>query len=252
MKTKFVFVLLGIFTFSAVCFSQSVTITPKKIVYTRKSADLSEHKRSFTVIYPIVSRLNPPTAMKKLENTISYWRVFETPLKEYLTDGDTWLDDAFYKINYNKNGILDIALTGQGSAAYPDSQIANLVIDLKTGEQVNFNEVFDSGSLPRFAKLVNGKMSIEKAKIIKEIRSGKFGANGKEEIDSNAQMINDLKFTEESFKEFSVSDRGVTILYDAGFPHVIEALQPEGRYFFTWTQVKPFVRRNGLLGKFIR
>jgi hypothetical protein len=65
-------------------------------------------------------------------------------------------------------------------------------------------------------------------------------------------MIGDLKFTAETFKDFSVADKGVTIFYDAGFPHVIQALQPVGRYFFTWAQVKPFVRHEGLFGKFIR
>jgi hypothetical protein len=69
---------------------------------------------------------------------------------------------------------------------------------------------------------------------------------------SAKQSVNDLKFTNESFNEFSVDDKGVTILYDAGFPHAIKALQPDGRYFFTWAEIKPFIKPNGLLSRLAR
>ena len=51
--------------------------------------------------------------------------------------------------------------------------------------------------------------------------------------------------------EFSISDKGVTFLYDYGFPHAIQALEPDGRYFFTWAQMKQHIKRGGLLAKFI-
>jgi hypothetical protein len=46
-------------------------------------------------------------------------------------------------------------------------------------------------------------------------------------------------------EKFSVSNRGVTFLYDYGFPHVSLALQPEGRYFFSWAELKPFLAPYG-------
>ena len=30
------------------------------------------------------------------------------------------------------------------------------------------------------------------------------------------------------------------------------AVHPAGLYFFTWNEVKPFIKRGGLLAKFIR
>jgi hypothetical protein len=41
-------------------------------------------------------------------------------------------------------------------------------------------------------------------------------------------------------------------LYDPEFPRVIQALQPDGSYFFTYAELKPFIKPGGLLGKFIR
>ena len=104
----------------------------------------------------------------------------------------------------------------------------------------------------KLANLVGKKLAIEKAEIIRQIDRNQFGKQSGEEKTASKQQVSDLKFTAENFNEFSVSDKGATILYDAGFPHVIQALEPEGRYFFTWTQLKPFIRPDGLLARFVR
>lgn len=252
MKTKLALILLAILALSAVCFSQSVTITPKKTVYARKGRDVEKEKRTFQIRYPVVSGSITPAVKRTLENTISYWRVFETSLKESMEE--TYLSSLDYKVNYNKNGILDISLIQEGMGAYPSTNTVNLVIDLKTGEQRKFTDVFNRNSFDKLANMVNRKLSIEKTQIIKDIDADKtnYGSNDGRERNTDKQTVRDLTFTTENFNEFAINDKGITILYDAGFPHVNLALQPEGRYFFTWAQVKPFIRRDGLLGKFIR
>jgi len=34
------------------------------------------------------------------------------------------------------------------------------------------------------------------------------------------------------------------------FPHVIKALEPQGRYFFSYKVLGDYIRRDGPLGKF--
>ncbi len=251
MKKTFAAFLLTL-AVVAVGFAQTVTITPKKTVYTRKGKVTIKEKRTFVVTYPQTSGAIPVNAKKNLDNSISYWKVFGTTLRENQTESD-WLSEMSYKVNYNKNGILDIALTQEGSGAYPDSSTIEKVIDLKTGNQVKFADVFKANALADFAKLVNGKLSVEKKDIIQRIDKGEFGdENDKEANDALKQQLNELNFTAETFDEFSISDQGVTIIYDAGFPHVIQAAQPDGRYFFKWAEVKPFIKLDGLLGKFVR
>ena len=239
---------------ASIIFAQTVTITPKKTVYTRKGKQVPKEKRTFVVTYPVVSGAMPLTTKKKLENTISYWRVFETTLKE--NQGDYhWLTEMSYKVDYNKKGILGIALTQEGIGAYPDGRTVHLVIDSNTGEQVKFSDVFRSDALEEFAKLVDAKLSAEKNAMIARIDKGEFDEGGtvdKEANDSVKEQLTNLSFTAETFNEFSVNDQGVTIIYDAGFPHVIQAAQPDGRYFFAWAEVKPFTRTDGLLGRFVR
>lgn len=239
--------------FSFNTFSQNITITPKKTVYSRKNQSVPKERKTFTVIYPIVSGSISPTIKKKLENTISYWRVFETTLTENLGDY-FWLTDLNYEVNYNKDGILDISLTQEGVGAYPDGQTVDLIINLKTGELIKFEDAFDKKSSAKLARMVNAKLETEKKDIIRRIAKGEFNdsEHSKDEDDSLKEQLSALQFTAESFNGFSVGDKGATFLYDAGFPHVIQALQPDGRYFFSWTELKPFIKRGGLLERFVR
>lgn len=235
----------------SVGFAQIVKITPKRTVYTRKVKQTQKEKRTFVVTYPVISGAMSLAAKKKLENTISYWRVFETTLQE--NQGEyNWLSEFSYQVNYNKKGVLDIALSQEGVGAYPDGSTINLLVDLKTGEQVKFKDAFKADSLANFAKMVNAKLEIEKKDLVQRINKGEFSdSNGKEADDALKEQINELNFTADTFDQFTISDKGITIIYDAGFPHVIQAAQPDGEYFFTWAQVKPFIRRDGLLAKFV-
>lgn len=250
MKKNFFAFLLMLIAVS-IGFAQVVKITPKKIVYTRKGRDVPKEKKTFVVTYPLISGAMPLTTKKKLENTISYWRVFETTLQE--NQGEYhWLSELSYAANYNKNGVLDIALTQEGVGTYPDGSTVNVLVDLKTGEQVKFKDAFKADALAKFAKMVNAKLETEKKEIVQRINKGAFSdSGGKEADDALKEQISELSFTAETFDQFKISDKGVTIIYDAGFPHVIKAAQPDGEYFFIWAQVKPFIRRDGLLAKFI-
>jgi hypothetical protein len=102
--------------FAASVFGQSVVVTPKKVTY-RRPKPLSEYKKSFSVTYPRVSGLSA-ALNKKVESSISYEKVADLKVKEEISDIQ-WLEEATYKVNYNKNGILDITLNVSGSGAYP-------------------------------------------------------------------------------------------------------------------------------------
>ncbi len=250
MKLKFLPTLAAIFAFAALALSQTITITPKKTVYTRKGKVSFKEKRTFTVTYPLFNGTMSPAAKKKLEKTISYWNVFGSTLVENMQND--WLDEASYQVNYNRDGFLDISLTQEGSAAYPDSQTINLVVDLKTGEHINLANVLKPASRAKLAEMVNQKLQAETSEIAQRIDKGEFGENDKESDDSLKEQLKALEFTVDNFNEFKVNDKGMTILFDASFPHVIQAAQPDGQYFFTWAELKPFVRPDGLLGKFVK
>jgi hypothetical protein len=229
--------------------NNAVKITPKKVIYTRKGRNIEKYKRTVEVRYPVISGIQTPALKRKIENNLSYWSVFETSLKESLSD--TWLSSLDYKVNYNRNSLLDISLMMEGAGAYPSTNTHNRIINLNNGEVVKLADVLKPNSLTKLAGMVNKKLEAEKRGIIARIDKNEFDTD-KEQNASLKERIRELSFTADSFKEFRLSDRGLTFLYDPEFPRVIQALQPDGSYFFTYAELRPFIKPDGLLGKFIR
>ncbi|HTK36989.1 MAG TPA: hypothetical protein VL325_00730, partial [Pyrinomonadaceae bacterium] len=222
-------------------FGQSVVIKPRTVTYKRPKP-IDEYKKTFTITYPKVAGLNAAVS-KKLESSISYEKAADVNVKDELGDIQ-WLEEATYKVNYNKNGILDITLSVSGSGAYPSSYDRTVVVNLATGDRVTPADVFTN-----LAGLAAKCRRIQQAEVKRSLADIKKNEPDAEDPES---LFAEAKFTTENLKEFTVSDRGVAFLYDYGFPHVLQALQPDGRYLIPWREMKPFIKPGGLLARFVR
>ncbi len=242
MKTKLLFALFSVFVFSAFCFAQSVTITPKKVTYKRPKP-LTEYKKTFVVTYPKVKAATPALS-KKIEQTISFEKVSNLNIAEEQTEIQ-WLEEAGYEVNYNKNGILTITNSVSGTGAYPSVYNKTVVVDLKTGNRVTPQNAFTN--LPKLVAKVKTAQKAEAAGAIREIK-----ADAENKDFDSFDLFENAEYKAENLSEFAVDDKGVMFIFDYGFPHVVQALQPEGRYFFSWAEIKPFIKRDGLLAKFVR
>ena len=93
------------------------------------------------------------------------------------------------------------------------------------------------------------RASFELAQILKDLGESK---SDPEDIRIAKEAQEALEFKLSDIDDFSIGDKGVTFLYDAGYPHAIQAFEPNGEYFFSYSELKPFIRRDGPLGQFIR
>lgn len=217
------------------------------IVRTGKLARDFPERRRAVVNYPIIRGL-PAPVLRKVRSALEIKNVFDTSLAEYREDA--WLEEFNYKVNYNRSYILDITFTQSGVGAYPDSQSRHFAFDLRTGEVLKAADAFRADSLARLVELVNSRLRAEVRKKVVEVRgSGDADSNEKGLIE---QSLEGLTFKQENLDEFEVGGGGITFLYDAGFPHAIQAAQPAGRYFFTYAQLSNFIRSDGPLGRFAR
>ena len=201
-----------------------------------------DFKKSFSVTRPKV-RGASPTIAKKIESAISYEKNFDFNIKDEIGEIQ-WLEEANYTIDYNENGVLGMTLSVMGTAAYPSEASQPVVVNLKTGERVLAKDVF-----VRLSELAAKGKQTQAAEIKSSIVEIKK-ENPEEE--NPAALFENADFTVKNLDRFSVGDKGVTFWYEYGFPHVIMAWQPEGRYFFSWAELKPFIKPVGLLARFIR
>ena len=240
MKAIISAVILALSVFAAFAPAQSVVITPRKVTYKRPKP-MQNFKKTFTITYPRV-KASTPALSKKIESTLSYAKVLKLDLKDEL-NGNQWLEEADYEVIYNKNGLLTITLSMNGTAAYPDGVSKAVVVDLKTGNQLRSADVF--ANLSGLAAMVKKNQRAEVTKAIKEISEDPES----KDVDTN-QIFEGTNFTVKNLDEFEVNDSGMTFIYDYGFPHVIQALQPDGRFTYTWKELKPYIQSRGQLGHF--
>ena len=242
MKSKIFAAAFLMLAFTVFSFAQSVVITPKKVTYKRPKPE-SEYKKSFVVTYPKVKAATPVLS-KKIEAEISYEKNNELKIQDELSDYQ-WLEEASYKVIYNKNGLLDIILSTEGSAAYPSTFNKEVVVDIKTGSRVKAQDVFTNpaGLAAQIQKMQTAEIKKARADYKKDPESADFDGN---------EYFNAAKIAAKNLDDFSVSDKGIAFKYDYEFAHAVLALQPDGTYFFTWAQIKPYIKRGGLLEKFVR
>jgi hypothetical protein len=221
----------------------SVVIQKRRIVLVRTGKfvrDFPERKRAI-VNYPVIVGPKNSPVLRKLRALFDFKNIFDTSLAEYRAD--TWLSEFDYKVNYNRNFILDITFVQDGVGAYPDTHTKHFAINLRNGELIKAADAFNSSSLAELAALVDKKLQTENQETIRDSGDDKETAR---------DLLKDLKFEASNLDEFSISDKGITFLYDAGFPHAVQALQPVGEYFFSFAELKSYIKRDGPLGVFVR
>jgi hypothetical protein len=250
MRKTYLFAIVALLLIGSSVSAQSVIIRPKKVVYERTAKGLSDWKRTFEVTYPIFSGKISPAALRRLKLGTDYWRVFDMKLADNLRD-DQWLSSCDYVVNYNKHNILDILLVIEGDAAYPDSAIRHLVFDIRSGRKLGFPDIFYASRMPDLLGKIRTVMKLNEEEAVKE------SDEVRETLEQYREGEPDLYPTPDriQFKDldgFRISDTGVTFIYDYGYAHVVEALEPPNEFFLSYSELKPFIRTDGLLARFVR
>jgi hypothetical protein len=232
----------------AVCAQDRVTVQSRNVIIVRSGEivrDFPERKRA-RVRYPIVLGLSNSSVLRRVQRTLAIKNVFGMSLEEYRRDDG--LENFDYKINYNKNYLLDLTFQHSGMDAYPSTETRHFLINLKNGMIIKAADAFRAEALATLPAMANQKLKAETKELAKVVADDK--ELDAEQKASLKEQLEQLTFTVDSLNQFSVSDKGLTFLYDAGFPHVIQALQPNGEYFFTYAEVRSYIKPTGPLGIF--
>ncbi|MEJ7847646.1 MAG: hypothetical protein WKF92_06125 [Pyrinomonadaceae bacterium] len=242
MKTLFFSASLFALVFTSFAAAQSVTITPKKKVYKRTNPQ-SVVKKTFEIIYPKV-KASTAVFSKRIETAINPVNILEVNVQKEINEYQ-WLEEASYEVGYNKNGILSVMVFVHGVGAYPDGSSKTVVIDLKNGRRVTPADIFINlkGLAAKLKKMQRAEIDAGKLELKKDPAMEEWIVN---------QIFGNSNFKIKDLNSFAISDAGVTFNYDYGFQHVIKALEPDGIFLITWAELRPFIKRPGLLARFVR
>ncbi len=217
--------------------AQSVTITPEKVTYTRPQP-LTEFKKTFEITFPRVNARTPALS-KKIESMLDYEKLFDFTIAEEKGESQ-WLEEASYEVGFNEKRALSIALSIQGSGAYPSGVTKHLVINTATG-----NRATPATEFTNTVKLVSKLSGMLKKEIREAIR--KIQADKENEDIVPSELFAGKRFRTADLQEFSIGTDGVTFHYAYNFVHAVQALEPEGKFRLSWAEISPYLRKGGLL-----
>lgn len=193
--------------------------------------------------YPVVQSLSNRPLQAKIQAAIDLKQVYGQSLAEIRAEYAeyNWLREIFYETNYNRNGVLQLTYTIAGVGAYPSQYEKYIAVDLYSGKSIQPQDLFTTENQPKVAAIVDRMMQQAIQKAIAK-NSAEFGIDAQEMTDRLA----DKKFTVENLQSFVIGDKGITFVYDFGFPHVALALEPENKYFVSYAQLQPYLRQQGV------
>jgi hypothetical protein len=118
--------------------------------------------------------------------------------------------------------VLSISVHYEYLGAYSTTNYAYLNFDLATGAKLEITDLLDKAQLPaivaRLEPMLQARIAKTKQEFAADIQSG----------DIPADQWDALHVTVESLSSFTTTPAGITFHWDAGFPHVMQALAPDG------------------------
>jgi hypothetical protein len=219
--------------------AQTVIVTPKKVIYKRPKPR-NDSKKQFTITYAKV-RAGTPALSAKIERAVSYESVLHLRLKEELTEYQ-WLEEAGFEVKYNNKGVLCIDEYIEGTGAYPSDSTKIVCVDTRSGIRARPADVFTN--LAGLTALLRKAQEKEKRGSLFQIRKDN------PDVEDPEQLFGDKHFVQKDLDGYEVSDKGVTFHYNYEFTHVAQGLQPDGNFFYTWAQLRPYIKKGGLLTRF--
>ncbi len=221
----------------------AATIQPQEFTFTRgkKESGFPDYKQA-TVVIPKMTTGPNLAVLQQVQAAIDPKAVLGESLKELETEFQTtgWLSTLTYQVDYNKNSIAALTYTKEGVGAYPSGFRFYVAVDLQTGKVIKAADLFTPEGLEKVAARINELMQ-------KRIQNA-IAQNSNQDTDLKSRLSG-KQFKVENLNTFVIGEKGITFIYDFDFPHVIQALAPDGQFFLSYTELQPSVRPIGRLGR---
>ncbi|QNH60653.1 hypothetical protein [Hymenobacter sediminicola] len=171
---------------------------------------------------------------------------------EYAAHEQKGFVGARYEVLYNDHGLLSIELTSDFLGAYVSSVARHATFELRTGRLLEVRDLLaDTLALrQRWQESINRRVADHISKLPTEYAQldAPLLAEVKRRLHWNDSTLTvQLEGDDPRFYDFALTSFGLTLYYDFGFPHVIEALQPETDYLFSYATLTPWLKPKGVL-----
>lgn len=199
--------------------------------------------------WPVIKNIPDEQVLLKINKILDFDKTIE--FTEFDATENNGITSVGFDVNYDKNNILSLTVHVSTYGAYPDEFSTNYLINLKNAELVTLSDIFYQNKINDLVGILNKKLQENVNEAINQ------NPQLKQDINCNRGMEgcmypDGFTFTEENLKNFVITSDGIKFAYDFGFPHVSQALEPNGVMILTYSQLKDYISKEGLLGSEIK
>ena len=211
-------------------------VTPQRIERTHGKG---EDRWEDVAIVPVVTGL-PTEVLKRVRKEVELKNVLGGFF--YKVYKARQLINFDYRVNHNRHQILSMTFTWN---AMFDQFQRLVVFDLRNGKIVEAEDLFRDDQVAGLVKLIDQKLRNEVEQMIRDYK-------GKGNIRGMLEVQGKMTVTPSDLARFEINDKGITFFYDPGFHHAAAWLEPPGRYFFTYSELKPFLKPDTVVSQFVK
>ena len=150
------------------------------------------------------------------------------------------LTSQSFDTTFNDHCILSICRIAEYMGAYPSTGIKYFNFDKTTGQLINADDVFIGSKMKELIKKCKAALKEEVAEARKDTEPA-----DREVFDNCIKLA--PEFTVESLSKFSIDREGIVVHYDFEFPHAVRALGPLGDIHLSASELRPYLKPNGVL-----
>lgn len=163
-----------------------------------------------------------PAVQAKLDALASPQRLIGDPQEQIIADG--WVNETRYETALNRAGVLALVVYVDGSGAYPDQFTRTLTVDTHTGAEIGL-EAFTAAGRTALVAAVDAEVQRRKRSADPEV----------------ADLIANVHFDDASLAGFYPTPEGLVFRVSWGFPHAIEAMEPDSLVVIPWATCIPAI-----------
>ncbi|UOG76889.1 hypothetical protein MTX78_09880 [Hymenobacter tibetensis] len=168
--------------------------------------------------------------------------------------GKSGFSESRYEVLYNDHGLLSVEFTSEYKGAYQSSVKRHATFDLRTGRLLEVRDmVADTTALQqRWQQSINRRVTDHLNSLPKEYPQIETDTNLLADVKhrlywNDSTKVVELQAGEPRFYDFAINSFGLMLYYDFGFPHVMEPLQPDTDYQFTYADIRLWLKPRGPL-----
>jgi len=113
--------------------------------------------------------------------------------------------------------------------------------------------MFDATAIDKLIQLCNSKLNVGIQQDRKELAAA-IAKDDQEELTYFDEQLaaSPPSFTRNNMDNFYVSDKEIIFIYPFEFPHAILALEPGSEFSCSKEELKPFIKKDGTLSRWIQ